>query len=162
MPNKQQWIEQLELQPHIEGGYYREILKSDTVITNEEGNARALYTSIYFLLEEGNPSHFHRLKSDEVWYFHAGNALTVHLLMPDGAYQTIRLGTDIDSGEQLQAVVPKGAIFGSTVDISNGYALVSCMVSPGFDFADFELMKRSELLAQYPNQSALIETLCRQ
>ena len=157
-----EWIDLLQLKAHIEGGYYKEVLKSNTQIKNEEDNARSLYTSIYFLLEEGNPSHLHRLQSDEVWYFHAGNSLTVHLIEEDGRYHTMKLGDNLAKGEQLQALVPKGTIFGSTVDEAGGYALVSCMVAPGFEYEDFELLKRSELMCQYPEHHAIIERLTRE
>ncbi|MCW6653094.1 cupin domain-containing protein [Aerococcaceae bacterium NML210727] len=156
----QEWIATLGLQPHVEGGYYRQILKADENVRNAKGELRALYTSIYFLLEDTNPSHFHRLQSDEVWYFHAGDSLTIHLILPDGEYKTILLGTDLQNGAQLQAVVPKGAIFGSSIE-DGEYALVSCMVLPGFEYADFELFERNALLAQYPAHADIIRKLTR-
>lgn len=155
-----EWIEALALQPHVEGGYYREILKSNKIINHNDKENRSLYTSIYFLLEKNNPSNFHRLTSDEVWYFHAGDELTIHLIFPDGTYQTIQLGYDSQSGAQLQALVPSGTIFGSSIE-KGEYALVSCMVAPGFEYEDFELFEREALLAQYPQHRAIITQLTR-
>lgn len=157
----QEWITALELEPHVEGGYYRQVLKAQETVLNAHHEERPLYTSIYFLLEHDNPSHFHRLQSDEVWYFHAGDTLTIHLILPNGDYQTILLGTDFQNGAQLQAVVPKGTIFGSSVE-DGAYAVVSCMVAPGFDYADFELFEREDLLVQYPAHVDIIKRLTRE
>ncbi|WP_061364809.1 cupin domain-containing protein, partial [Streptococcus pneumoniae] len=144
--------------PHIEGGYFRQTKKaSDTI--NLAGKGRALYTSIYFLLEETNPSHFHRLTADEIWYFHAGSPLTVHMITADGHYEAVTLGLDISKGQQLHYCVPKGTIWGSTVDKDD--ALVSCLVAPGFEFEDFELFERVDLLATYPEHKEMIERLTR-
>lgn len=152
MQTVEYWIEQLQLEGHQEGGYFKQILKSHST-----HDGRALYTSIYFLLTSSNPSHFHRLTADEVWYFHEGAPLTVHMIYPDGRYETIELGKDIVAGQQLQAIVPKNVIFGSTVE--EKYALVSCMVSPGFEYEDFELFKQDELLTAYPEHREIIERL---
>ncbi|EST89304.1 hypothetical protein T233_01752 [Vagococcus lutrae LBD1] len=147
------WCEALELIPHPEGGFYRQTEKHSQQI-EANGKSRALYTSIYFLLTEESPSHFHRLKSDEIWYFHHGESLTVHCLHPDGSYEAIHLGLDIAAGERLHAVVPAGTIFASSVP--KDAALVSCLVAPGFDFADFELFTQAELLADYPAYEEII------
>lgn len=154
-----QWIEYYNMEGHREGGFYYQNLKSNQSLLNEKGNERALYTSIYFLLTDTNPSRFHQLLSDEVWYYHYGEALTIHIISPDGNYQTITLGTDIEAGQVLQAVVPKGSIFGSTVDTKDSYALVSCMVSPGFEYDDFKLFNQSELIRLYPEHQSIIQRL---
>lgn len=151
--NKEQWIEKLHLEPHPEGGFYKEILKSNQ--TMSDGNV--LYTSIYFLLEKNNISHFHRIQSDEVWYYHAGQTLTVHMIHPDGKYEAVKIGPNIDEGDVLQALVPKGAIFASSVEGENDYALVGCMCSPGFQFEKFELFTQDELLRRYPDHRNIIE-----
>lgn len=153
------WVKQLNLIPHVEGGYYRQMLKSDLVYTGSEETTRSLYTSIYFLLTAANPSHFHRLTADEVWYYHEGASLTIHLITPEGSYEQIKLGRNPEAGEVLQAVVPRGYIFGSTVE--SDYALVSCMVAPGFEFHDFELFTRQDLLAIYPEHESIIHRLTR-
>lgn len=157
--NKQYWINHLKLEPHPEGGYFKQVLRSDQSIQTAPAIARPYYTSIYFLLTYGNPSHFHRLKSDEVWYYHSGASLTIHLLHPDGRYEKIHLGKQIEQGQVLQAVVPKNVIFGSTVDELDQFSLVSCMVSPGFDFADFELFTKKELVSHYPDHQEIITKL---
>jgi len=154
----QKWINQLELVPHPEGGYYKSTYKSDILVEREQGK-RALYTSIYFLLRSEDISHFHRLQSDELWYFHAGSSLTIHMITPEGEYQEVSLGLDIEKGEVPQFVVPKHTIFGSSVKDANTFSLVGCMVSPGFDFLDFELFLQDDLLAEYPNHSEIIRKM---
>ncbi|MCQ9209501.1 cupin domain-containing protein [Granulicatella seriolae] len=154
-----EWIQSLGLLAHAEGGYYKEVLKAQTNIINDSGDSRPLYTSIYFLLEHNNPSHFHRLQSDEVWYFHDGAPLTVHMIDAEGTYHSIHLGLDSDQGQVLQAVVPKGVIFGSSVEDKDTYSLVSCMVAPGFDYRDFELFDRETLIQQYPQHQEIIMQL---
>lgn len=151
------WIDQLGLEPHPEGGFFKRTYQSPHTVTREE--TRPLSTSIYFLLRSEDVSHFHRLQSDEIWYYHGGSSLTVHVIHEDGSYQAIRLGPNLEQGEVLQAVVPAHSIFGSTVQDADTFALVGCMVSPGFDFADFELFAREELLAQYPQHASIIRKL---
>ncbi|MDQ0270587.1 cupin domain-containing protein [Cytobacillus purgationiresistens] len=156
------WIKGLQLEAHPEGGFFRSTFSSEEEITDFNGRfegQRSLYTSIYFLLRSQDVSHFHRLKSDELWYYHAGSSLTVHLIHENGKYEEIKLGLDIENGEVPQAKVPKNAIFGSSVMNQNTYSLVGCMVSPGFDFADFELFTQDELLAQYPQHEEVIRKL---
>lgn len=153
------YIRTLDLQAHEEGGYFKQVYKSDEVTTLPDGRVRALATSILFLLTANNPSHFHRLKADEIWYFHAGHDLTVHMIFPDGRYETVKIGQSPDA--LLQFTVPKGVIFGSTIDSEDteSFAVVSCMVSPAFEYEDFELFTRAELLAQYPEHDAIISRL---
>lgn len=159
MKNAEYWIEHLAMIPHTEGGYFKEMLRSEGELVTEHANKRAYYTSIHFLLRAGNPSHFHRLQSDEVWYFHTGDSLNIHIIHPNGKYEKVKLGLNVEHGEVLQAVVPKGAIFGSDVDEGADYSLVSCMVSPGFDYRDFELFTQHELLKDYPKHEQIIKKL---
>ena len=154
----QEWINRLELEPHPEGGYYKSTYQSDIWLAREQGK-RPLYTSIYFLLRSEDVSHFHRLQSDELWYFHAGSSLTIHMITPEGEYQEIALGIDIEKGEVPQFVVPKHTIFGSSVKDADTFSLVGCMVSPGFDFVDFELFSQDNLLAEYPGFSEIIRKM---
>lgn len=158
MFNAETYIEKLQLEPHPEGGFYRSTFQSDEWMSCTQGQRR-LYTSIYFLLRSQDVSHFHRLQSDELWYFHAGSPLTVHIIHVDGTYEALKLGLNVEKGEQPQILVPKHTIFGSTVDEENTFALVGCMVSPGFDFKDFELFKEKELLEQYPQHEEIIKRL---
>lgn len=148
------WVNALNLEPHVEGGYFRQVYRSEDQVGD-----RKLYTSIYFLLTADNPSHFHRLTADEIWYYHVGQALTIHMIRPGGVYEAVTLGTDVASGQQLQFCVPKGIIFGSTVE--EGFALVSCMVAPGFEYEDFELFDQDNLLADYPQHGEIIKRLTR-
>jgi len=158
--NADYWIIHLEMAEHPEGGYFRQSFKSDETTTRETSpEVRSLFTSIYFLLRSENISHFHQLKSDELWYFHAGSSLTVHIIDQTGAYRQEKLGLAIDKGEKPQVLVEKGCIFASTVDEDNTYSLVGCMVSPGFDFADFKLFSQKELLEQYPQHEQTIKRL---
>jgi predicted cupin superfamily sugar epimerase len=143
------WIEHLNLLPHPEGGYYKETYRCAEEISVPEGK-RNISTAIYFLLEEKNKSHFHRIKSDELWFFHEGAALEIFCLTKD-KLTSVLLGKNLESGECLQAIIPAGCWFASKVKNETGYALVSCTVAPGFDFKDFELGKKADLLKTYPN-----------
>jgi len=123
--------------------------------------ARAVSTAIYFLIEGESFSAFHRLRSDELWHFYVGSALAVHVIEPDGRYFEIRLGSDPEAGEVLQGVVGAGCWFASEVRDGKSFALVGCTVAPGFDFEDFELAKREELIRDYPQHRQLIVKLTR-
>lgn len=155
----EKYVSHLDLQPHPEGGYYKETGRCTQMIESATGLQVPLFTNILFVLTHENPSRFHQIQSDEVWYFHDGKPLTVHCIYPDGEYKAVKLGRDVENGELLQFEVPKGVIFGSSVD--NEWALVSCMVSPGFDFREFKLFTRSELLQQYPDHQKIIMELTR-
>ncbi len=156
-------IKELNLQPHPEGGFYKSTVQSNIMVEHEEvltkDKQRPLYTSIYFLLRSEDISHLHRLKSDELWYFHGGSPLTVHIIYKDGTYEALKLGLDVEKGERPQILVPKNCIFGSSVDEENTFSLVGCMVAPGFDFNDFELFTQKELLQQYPQHESVIRRL---
>lgn len=159
--SEQFWIDKLNLVPHSEGGFFRQVYKSGQASTTWDKRERSYYTSIYFLLNQNSPSHFHRLNSDEIWYYHTGAPLTVHMIHLDGTYQAVKLGLDVEQGEVLQYVVQKGVIFGSSVesDAQDAFSVVSCMVSPGFDERDFELFTQAELLADYPQHETIIHKL---
>jgi hypothetical protein len=151
-------VEKLQLQPHPEGGFYSETYRSEESITTKSGK-RNLSTSIYFLLTSKNVSKFHRIKSDELWFFHEGSTLTVHMLNEHG-HQQLSLGhPSINDRAVPQQLVPANTIFGSSVDKPDSYVLVSCVVSPGFDFADFELFGEKELTERYPSYSEIIQKL---
>ena len=162
----QYWIDKLKLIPHPEGGYYRETYRSELSIAREAlppqfTGARLVSTAIYFLLAGANFSAFHRLRSDELWHFYAGSPIDVHVIEPDGEYSEIQLGGDPHAGEVFQAVVKAGRWFASQVRDAKAFALAGCTVAPGFDFADFELGKRSDLVKLYPQHRNLIERLTR-
>ena len=160
------WIDKLGLQPHPEGGYFRQTYRSGVMIGREAlpagfGGSRPVSTAIYFLLEGENFSAFHRLRSDELWHFYAGATLEVHVIDEDGGYSEILLGRDAEAGEVFQAVVKAGCWFGSRVRDGRSWALVGCTVSPGFDFEDFEMGKRDELVRLYPQHREVIGRLTR-
>jgi len=160
------WIEKLKLEPHPEGGYYRETYCSDEVIPKKilperYDGERIFSTAIYYLLEGNQVSLFHKLKSDETWHFYAGSALALHLLKPDNSYEKIIIGTDILNGEIPQFVVPFGCWFGAYLLDTNSFALIGATVAPGFDFNDFKLGKRSELLKEYPECEDIIINLTK-
>lgn len=154
----QYYIDKLNLIAHSEGGFYASTFTGKEQVTTVQGK-RPGYTSIYFLLRSQDISHLHRLKSDELWYYHAGSPLTVHIIYEDGTYEAKKLGLNIENGEAPQIVVPKNAIFGSSVDEEHTFSLVGCMVSPGFDYVDFELFTQAELLALYPQHEAVIHKM---
>jgi predicted cupin superfamily sugar epimerase len=155
------WIEKLQLLPHPEGGFYKETYRSEeelaeTLLPNRYEGARNFQTGIYFLILSDNPSHFHRLSSDELWFFHTGSPIRIHLLMPDGRYQTILL----DGKSNWQAILLKGTWFAAEVVENNSFGLISCTVAPGFDFRDFEMAKAEELVISYPEHEVIIRRLC--
>ena len=151
-------VDKLNLIPHPEGGFYSETYRSEMTIGTATGE-RNLTTAIYFLLTSAHVSKFHRIKSDELWFFHEGSSLTVHMLSEDG-HQKLSLGHPSPTVDtSAQHLVKTHTIFGSSVDEPNSYALVSCVVSPGFDFADFELFEAEDLLEKYPEASEIIHTL---
>lgn len=151
----QYFIDNLKLVEHPEGGYYASTFHAEDPIAVRDVE-RPIYTSIYFLLRSQDISHLHRLKSDELWYYHSGSSLTVHMIYPDGTYEAKKLGLNLEAGEVPQVLVPKNTIFGSSVDDADTFSLVGCMVAPGFDFADFELFTQAELLADFPQHEAVI------
>lgn len=156
--NADYFIKHLELSSHPEGGFYKSTVNSEFQI-DVSGKQRMLFTSIYFLLRSQDVSHFHRLKSDELWYYHGGSSLTVHVIDELGHYHEYKLGLNLEAGEVPQVLVPKNTIFGSSVMEEGTFSLVSCMVAPGFDFEDFELLAQKDLLAIYPQHEDIIRKL---
>jgi len=164
--NAKHWIEKLHLIPHPEGGYFREIYRAEGIIPKEAlpiryNGGRSYSTTIYYLLESGDFSSLHRLKSDEQWFHIDGSALTIHSIDPKGNYTRHRIGKNLDHGELPHAVISHGYWFGGTVDEHNSFSLVGCFVAPGFYFDDFELATRESLIQQFPQHQLLIEKLTR-
>ena len=161
----QSYIQALQMRPHPEGGFFQESYRSEqTMQAPAPGGGsvqRNVCTAIYFLLEAGNFSAFHRIKSDEIWHFYAGQALEVLELLPDGELCCTRLGSDILRGEIPQYVVPADTWFASRVVDGGTFSLVGCTVAPGFDFADFQLARRQELLEIFPQHRQIITELTR-
>lgn len=168
MQDSQYWIEHLQLLPHPEGGYYRELYRAREVIPQEGlperfGGPRSMATSIVYLLRAGERSVFHRIRSDETWHFYAGDSLELFQLDELDPHQLVQvsIGNQLHRREHLQWTVPAGVWFASRPATTNssGYSLLGCTVSPGFDFADFQLAQRNDLLGLFPLHSELIRQL---
>ena len=157
------WIEHLKLQPHPEGGFYKETYRaSDKIpvdgLPSRFFGSRDVSTAIYFLLRAQDKSLFHRIKSDELWHFHAGDTLNIYVLTRKGiiAHQ---LGSNLEKGDSLQVIVPANHWFGASVADDGRYTLTGCTVAPGFDFKDFELADRANLLNEFPQYHDIITKL---
>lgn len=156
------WIDRLALEPHVEGGYYREVYRSTTEVKPGFSSApRSAATHIYFLLTDDAFSAFHRITADELWHFYEGDAVAVYEILADGTLITHLLGTDLAKGQMPFCVIREGSWFGSKLAGEGSYGLVGCTIAPGFLFTDLELADRTTLTAQYPQHTALIESLTR-
>ncbi|MFN0050320.1 MAG: cupin domain-containing protein [Cytophagales bacterium] len=160
MKSAEEWIKDLELKPHPEGGFYKEMYRSDEKTQQEHlperySGDRNFATSIYFLLRSEDISAFHKIQSDELWYFHAGETVEIHILHKTGLI-TQKLGSKTEEGEHLQALIPRQHWFAAKVLVPNSFILVSCVVAPAFDFTDFELANRKTLIDEYPDFAELI------
>jgi len=155
------WINKLGLKAHPEGGFYNETYRSGEKISTSAlpprfSSDHSFGTAIYFLLRSEDISAFHRIKSDELWFFHAGSPVEVFFLTENGV-EVHLLGNTEEASFQL--LVPANAWFGAKVIDANSFTLVSCTVSPGFEFEDFELAKRHDLFLEFPDQEELIRRL---
>jgi predicted cupin superfamily sugar epimerase len=161
--NAEQIIDRLQLTAHPEGGYFRETYRSDLFLDEksllEYTNGRNLKTAIYFLLKSGQKSAFHRLRSDEFWYFHQGSPLEVYIIHPDGRLEEVSLGNDFTLNQTPQLLLPAGTWFAARCVEEQSFTLISCSVAPGFDFTDFELADREKLSKQFPQHSTMITEL---
>lgn len=157
-------IRALALQPHPEGGWFRETYRSEEKIDGSQlpsrygGESRSLATAIYFLLETGQFSAFHRLRSDETWFHHAGGSLDIWRIDPQGNLHAEQLGP---AAARWQTLLPRGDWFAARPATGAEFALIGCTVAPGFDFADFELAERNALSAQFPAHREIIHQLTR-
>jgi hypothetical protein len=156
-PDAQRLVERLGLRPHPEGGLYREVYRSPSQLELARGR-RAALTAIHFVLPRGAVSAFHRVASDEIWCFQDGDPLELVVLHPDGALQTSRLGRDLAGGELPLAVVPAGA-WQAAAPLGERFCWCSCLVAPGFEFVDFELAARDELIRRFPRHAELVRRL---
>lgn len=165
MTTVQSLIQNLHLQPHPEGGYYGETYRSNTIISkpalpNGFGGDRVFSTAIYYLLQAGDFSAFHRIKSDELWHFYEGVGLHIYTLHA-GRAKLLKLGSPLNEGYAYQQLVPAGTWFAAQPAAEHGFTLAGCTVSPGFDFSDFEMAKRDDLLKEFPEQAEWILKLTR-
>ena len=159
-------IQKYKLEAHPEGGWYKQTYKSNEEINADAlperfGANRAFSTAIYFLLEKGNFSAFHRIKSDECWHFYAGDPLVIYIIEQKGELKIISLGNDLEKGHSFQYVVPANCWFASRPAPGSEYCFVGCTVSPGFEFEDLELADQTELSVMYPQHKSIIKELCR-
>ncbi|MBZ0201511.1 MAG: cupin domain-containing protein [Ignavibacteria bacterium] len=166
MNKTEHYISILALEKHPEGGWFKEVYRSNELIKAEHLPARFNghryhSTSIYFLLTGDTFSALHRIKSDELWHFYDGSPVTIHMIDEKGNYSTVRLGRDVEQGEVFQFAVPAGAWFGATVDDADSFTLVGCTVAPGFHFDDFELANRDRLMKRFPQHKEVIGRLTR-
>lgn len=155
--NKNDWIKRLELQVHPEGGYYKEIYRSKDIINSSNSHIneqRPSSTSIYYLLDSETKSFCHKLKSDEIWYYHLGASVTLYLIDQNGNFSIKICGSGKE--EEPSVLIPKNTWFGARVMQPNSFVLVSCMVSLGFEFADFEMADRNELISMFPQHKEAI------
>jgi hypothetical protein len=159
------WIKSLQLAPHPEGGYYRETYRSEGSYlfagTTPFNGPRSYATAIYYLLRGRDRSRLHRIHSDELWFFHAGNPLTVHFFPEEGEPASFTLGHESGKGQVMQGVALRESWFGASCENpgEESYALVSCVVAPGFDFRDFAFADRKTLQKKFPLHAELIERL---
>jgi len=146
------YIEKLQLEPHPEGGYYRQ------VFGNDETGEKPVST-IYYMLTANDMSAFHRLHNMvEIWYFHAGEPLNIYVIDPDGKLTVHNLSPD----GVMQVVIHPEQWFAADIPSKEGFCLVGCAVGPAFRFENFELAKKDELLRLYPQHEALIERMCKE
>jgi predicted cupin superfamily sugar epimerase len=156
-------VEQLGLTPHPEGGHFAETFRSALRVASvAHPSERSASTAIYFLLATDEFSAFHRVRSDEVWHHYAGDVLELHSIDTQARHERRLLGTDLVWGERPQIVIPAG-VWQAARPMRGpaGYVLVGCTVAPGFDFADFEMPARGELVQRYPEHTEVIEALTR-
>jgi predicted cupin superfamily sugar epimerase len=156
-------ISHLNLEPHPEGGFFRETHRSLERVARASGGAgRSAATAIYYLLAGGDRSTWHLIDSEEMWHFYEGDPLHVHVLLPQGELQTLCLGNALEhEGAHFQALVPAGAWFAAECTAQEGYSLVGCTVAPGFEFDAFEIARADQLLGDWPQHGELIERLAR-
>lgn len=158
-------IRLLDLKPHPEGGHFSEVFRAPQPVTSAAHDGpRSASTAIYFLLRSGELSALHRVRSDEVWHHYAGDRLALHAFDQDG-HRLYELGPDLLRGERPFAVIPANAWQAARVEggpsAVHGFALCGCTVAPGFDFADFELPSRTQMLEHLARYPELVMALTR-
>jgi uncharacterized protein len=156
-------IERLGLVAHPEGGFYAETFRAEALPCQLPGRgARSASTAIYFLLRAQEFSALHVVSSDEVWHHYLGDTLELHCFDRAGSHRAVRLGSALEQGERPQHVVQSGELQAARVLTGpHGFALCGCTVAPGFDFVDFRMPPRAELLAQLPLHGPLVTALTR-
>lgn len=157
-------IRRFDLQPHPEGGFFREIYRSQIVLDHPAAPAKSprnCSTLIYYLLSEPQFSAFHRVKwSDEIWHLYAGGPLELHLIDDQERYRVVTLTSPLADGEP-SAVVPAGWWQAARLPAGTPWAFGGCTVAPGFDFADFEMPQLEELVERFPQHEEVLRPLAR-
>lgn len=153
---------QFKLQPHPEGGFYSAGYRSPEFLRSEglphRYNApRNLYSSIYFMVTNTSSSRFHKLKTDEMWHFYHGDPVSLHLISESGHYTKIELSAEVGKERFMYLVKKNTWMAASCESIEKNYSLTGCTLAPGFEYDDFELGKRNELIASFPHLSDVIE-----
>jgi predicted cupin superfamily sugar epimerase len=161
-----QWKQALGLLVPSKSGFHRQTYRSGEEVDtgglpSRFAGSRVFSTAIYFLLESGEFFAFHRIKQDEVWFFHTGVGIVIHQIDEQGKYAKVYLGVNLNNGETPQTVVPAGYLFAVSVPCPERYPLVGCNVAPGFEFDDFEMPSRRQLVARYPEHRGIIGQLTR-
>jgi len=161
-------IELLHLEPlPIEGGFFRRTYRAEetiakTALPDRYPHAKYFGSAIYYLLDAARFSALHRLLTDEVYHFYLGDPVEMLLLYPDGSSEVIPLGSDLEAGDQVQFVAPRGTWQGARLRAGGRFALLGTTLAPAWDESDFELGRRDELIQQYTDRTELIQALTRQ
>ena len=158
-------ITKLNLSKHPEGGWFKEVYRSDEIIKKNDlpsrfNGDRCFSTSIYYLLEGKIFSAFHKIKSDETWHFYSGSSLTLIIIDESGNLNEIQIGNNTEKDEYFQYTVLQSCWFAAMLNDQNSFALVGCTVSPGFDFNDYELGEKDILIKQMPQHKSLFKKFC--
>lgn len=166
MKSAEYWVDKLGLEIHPEGGFFKEVYRSDETISHAAlpkrfSGERVFSTSIFYLLNKNDISLFHRIKQDEIWHFYEGVSLTIHCISNNGLYSAFVLGRDIECGEYFQVVVKRGCYFAAEVNNKESFSLAGCTVAPGFDFDDFEIPSRVELTLAFPQHEKIIHSFTK-
>ncbi|USX25092.1 cupin domain-containing protein [Oxalobacteraceae bacterium OTU3CINTB1] len=159
--NTKDLISLLSLQPHPEGGHFKETYRGQTRVTSGKDSASySASTAIYYMLQGREKSTWHRIASDEMWHFYEGMPIRIYVLEPDGSLKVLRLGNPLrHDGASFQALVPAGQWFAAECEDHEGFGLVGCTVAPGFEFQDFEIADKSFLEQHWPEHVELIARL---
>jgi predicted cupin superfamily sugar epimerase len=158
--NAEYWISHLNLVPHPEGGFYKEVFRSRIEILKKGSpEEKQAITSIYYLLQGADYSAFHRLASDEIWYYHQGEPLFIYELTITGLLITHEL-SDREQGH-LSVVIEAGSWFAASIPSAKGFSLVSCAVAPAFNYREFEMADKDALKHLYPQHTPVVERFCR-
>ena len=157
MQDIQTIIDSLNLEPHPEGGFYKEMYRSKIMVGDLKSPAnKSAHTSIYYLLSGKDFSAWHRIKSDETWYAHLGCDALIYFFDENRLMRTVPFGV---ASKNLQLTIPANTWFAAKPLDENSFCLVSCAVAPGFEFNDFEIAKREDLLKEFGSTSENIQII---